>query len=57
MRKELDKQMLHPGAVSGYTEPFTDVSNELISHIRQHRHHDNLVEELDEKLFRWSLEG
>ena len=57
MRKELDKQMLRPHSVSNYTQPFNDVTTEFIDHLRQHRREDGSVLELDEKLFRWSLEG
>lgn len=60
MRVLLDKQLLRPNHVATYTNNFNEVVTDLmerLEHIRETKGNGLTVPNIDEELFRWSLES
>ena len=57
MRTALDRQMMRPQAIKVYSDGLNEVITDFLQHLRSERDASGHVTELDQKLFRWSLEG
>ena len=56
MRHILNKKMLKPKVVGKYSQQLNDVTTDLLSQMKTTRDDNGIVPDIQQELFKWSLE-